>query len=76
MKPYIIPNDDRDYTDTVKFQKKKQKWKESGMSETDIEKLTLPYHNFDVWGNDKGCNYLNTEIAYDVGELGYENCIR
>ena len=39
MKPYIIPNDDRDYTDTIKFQKKKQKWKESGMSEKDIEKL-------------------------------------
>ena len=30
MKHYIIPNDDRDYTDTIKFQKKKQKWKESG----------------------------------------------
>ncbi len=30
MKYYIIPNDDRDYTDTIKFQKKKQKWKESG----------------------------------------------
>lgn len=57
MKPYIIPNDDRDYTDTIKFQKKKQKWKESGMSEKDIEKLTNLYHNFDVWGNDKGCNY-------------------
>lgn len=76
MKPYIIPNDDRDYTDTVKFQKKKQKWKESGMSEADVEKLTHPYHNFDVWGNDKGGNYSNTEIAYDVSELGYENCIR
>ena len=25
MKPYIKPNDDRDYTDTIKFQKKKQK---------------------------------------------------
>lgn len=48
MKPYIIPNDDRDYTDTIKFQKKKQKWKESGMSEKDIEKLTNLYHNFDV----------------------------
>ena len=46
------------------------------MSETDIEKLTHLYHNFDVWGNDKGCNYSNTEIAYDVSELGYENCIR
>lgn len=76
MKPYIIPNDDRDYTDTIKFQKKKQKWKESGMSEKDIEKLTNLYHNFDVWGNDKGCNYSNTVIAYDVSELGYENCIR
>lgn len=51
MKPYIIPNDDRDYTDTIKFQKKKQKWKESGMSEKDIEKLTNLYHNFDVWKN-------------------------
>ena len=60
MKPYIIPNDDRDYTDTIKFQKKKQKWKESGMSEKDIEKLTNLYHNFDVWGNDKGCNYSNS----------------
>lgn len=68
MKPYIIPNDDRDYTDTIKFQKKKQKWKESGMSEKDIEKLTNLYHNFDVWGNDKGCNYSNTVIAYDVSE--------
>ena len=29
MKPYIIPNDDRDYTDTIKFQKKKQKWKDN-----------------------------------------------
>lgn len=33
-----------------------------------------------VWkngkGNDKGCDYSNTEIAYDVSELGYENCIR
>lgn len=28
------------------------------------------------WGNDKGCNYSNTVIAYDVSELGYENCIR
>lgn len=26
--------------------------------------------------NDKGCNYSNTVIAYDVSELGYENCIR
>ena len=49
MKPYIKPNDDRDYTDTIKFQKKKQKWKESGMSEKDIEKLINLYHNFDVW---------------------------
>ena len=39
-------------------------------------KLTNLYHNFDVWGNDKGCNYSNTVIAYDVSELGYENCIR
>lgn len=46
------------------------------MSEKDIEKLTNLYHNFDVWGNDKGCNYSNTAIAYDVSELGYENCIR
>lgn len=23
MKPYIIPNDDRDYTDTIKFQNRK-----------------------------------------------------
>lgn len=76
MKHYIIPNDDRDYTDTIQFQKKKQKWKESGMSEKDIEKLINLYHNFDVWGNDKGCDYSNTEIAYDVSELGYENCIR
>lgn len=55
MKPYIKPNDDRDYTDTIKFQKKKQKWKESGMSEKDIEKLTNLYHNFDVckpWNDD------------------------
>lgn len=66
MKPYIIPNDDRDYTDTIKFQKKKQKWKESGMSEKDIEKLTNLYHNFDVWGNDKGCNYSNTVIAFFI----------
>lgn len=44
MKPYIKPNDDRDYTDTIKFQKKKQKWKESGMSEKDIEKLINLYH--------------------------------
>lgn len=72
MKSYIKPNDDRDYTDTIK----KQKWKESGMSEKDIEKLINLYHNFDVWGNDKGCNYSNTVIAYDVSELGYENCIR
>lgn len=41
-----------------------------------IEKLINLYHNFDVWGNDKGCDYSNTEIAYDVSELGYENCIR
>ena len=38
MKHYIIPNDDRDYTDTIKFQKKKQKWKESGMS------VQIPLH--------------------------------
>lgn len=25
MKPYIKPNDDRDYTDTIQFQKKKHK---------------------------------------------------
>lgn len=31
MKPYIIPGDDRDYTDTIKFQKKKQKWIEEGL---------------------------------------------
>lgn len=24
----------------------------------------------------KECDYSNTEIAYDVSELGYENCIR
>ncbi len=76
MKPYIISNDDRDYTDTIKFQKKKQEWKNAGMSETDIEELTSIYHNFDVWGNDKGCDYSNTEIAYNVSELGYENCVR
>lgn len=40
MKYYIIPNDDRDYTDTIKFQKKKQKWKESGMSEKDNKSLS------------------------------------
>ena len=61
MKPYIISNDDRDYTDTIKFQKKKQEWKNAGMSETDIEELTSIYSN--------------TEIAYNVSELGYENCV-
>lgn len=76
MKPYIIPNDDRDYTDTIKFQRKKQEWKDLGMSETDIEKLTEFYHCYDVWGGDKGCDYSRVEIAYDVSELGYENCIR
>ena len=76
MKPYIIPNDNRDYTDTIKFQKKKQEWEKAGMSKPDIEELTKYYHNFDVWGNDKGCDYSNMEIAYDVSELGYENCIR
>ena len=75
MRSYIIQNDDRDYTNTIKFQKKKQKWKDYGMSEKDIEELTNIYHNFDVWGNDKGCDYSRTEIAYDVSELGYENCI-
>ena len=25
--------------------------------------------------NDKGCDYSNTEIAYNVSELGYENCV-
>ena len=76
MKPYIIPNDDRDYTDTIKFQKKKQAWKAAGMNKKDIEELTSFYHNFDVWGNDKNNDYSNVEIAYDVSELGYENCIR
>lgn len=33
-------------------------------------------HDIPPWGNDKGCNYSNTVIAYDVSELGYENCIR
>ena len=76
MKPYIVQNDDRDYTDTIKFQKKKQAWKAAGMSEKNIEELTSFYHNFDVRGNDKGCDYSNTEISYDVSNLGYENCIR
>ena len=36
MKPYIILNDDRDYIDTIEFQKKKQEWENAGISETDI----------------------------------------
>lgn len=76
MKPYILPNDNRDYTDTIKFQKKKQSWKAAGISEKDIEELTGFYHNFDVWGNDKGCDYSMVELAYDVSELGYDNCVR
>ncbi len=27
MKPYIIPNDDRDYTDTIKFRKRNKNGK-------------------------------------------------
>lgn len=50
MKPYIIPGDDRDYTDTIKFQKKKQKWIEEGLKKDTIEELTELYHSFDVWG--------------------------
>lgn len=46
------------------------------MSETDIEELTSIYHNFDVWGNDKGYDYSNMEITYNVSELGYENCVK
>ena len=46
------------------------------MSEADIAKLTEHYHNFDVWGNDKGTDYSRMEIAYDTSELGYENCVR
>lgn len=76
MKHYIIPGDDRDYTDTIKFQKKKQKWIEEGLKKDTIEELTELYHSFDVWGNDKGTNYFNTDIAYDVSELGYEHCVR
>ena len=76
MKPYIIPNDDRDFTDTVKFQKMKQKWIDNGMSETDIEALTDIYHAYDVWGSEKGCDYSNMSLAYDTSELGYEHCIR
>lgn len=64
MKPYIKPNDDRDYTDTIKFQKKKQKWKESGMSEKDIEKLINLYHNFDV--------YCNVQIQIIWRKICYE----
>ena len=30
MKPYIILNDDRDYIDTIEFQKKKQEWENAG----------------------------------------------
>ena len=67
MKPYIIPNDDRDYTDTIKFQKKKQKWKESGMSEKDIEKLTNLYHNFDVWGNE--CDSSDVMLLPGIAEF-------
>ena len=76
MKPYILPGDDRDYTDTIKFQKKKQKWIEEGLKKDTIEELTELYHSFDVWGNDKGTNYSNTDIAYYVSELGYEHCVR
>ena len=61
MKPYIKPNDDRDYTDTIKFQKKKQKWKESGMSEKDIEKLINLYHNFDVWKANQSMSWNTDE---------------
>lgn len=76
MKPYIMPNDDRDFTDTVKFQEIKQKWIDAGMSEADIEAWTDLYHSFDVWGNNKGCDYSNTDLAYDTSKLGYEHCIR
>lgn len=76
MRPYIMANDDRDYTDTIKFQKKKEIWRRNGMKESDIEELTKIYHRFDVYGNDKGCDYTNVEIAYDTSELGYENCVR
>lgn len=64
MKSYIKPNDDRDYTDTIKFQKKKQKWKESGMSEKDIEKLINLYHNFDVclWTFQNGKIYPDSSM--------------
>lgn len=31
MTAYIIPGDNRDYTDTVEFHKKKQKWEENGI---------------------------------------------
>ena len=76
MKPYIVKDDGRDYTDTIKFHKKKESWKAAGLNEKDIKELENLYHRFDVWGNDKGCNYDNVEIVYDVTELGYNNCIR
>lgn len=51
-------------------------WIEEGLKKDTIEELTELYHSFDVWGNDKGTNYFNTDIAYDVSELGYEHCVR
>lgn len=76
MRPYIIPNDDRDFTDTLMFQEMKQKWIDNGMSKEDIKAWTDLHHSFDVWGNDKGCDYSNTDLAYDTSKLGYEHCIR
>lgn len=47
-----------------------------GVDCDDLEHKIAETINGKEWGNDKGCDYSNTEIAYDVSELGYENCIR
>ena len=66
---------EKDYTNTIEFQEIRKEWRNSGMSEADIEKLTELHRGFDVWGNGKGHDYSNTKLAYDVSKLGYENCV-
>lgn len=72
MKPYITPNDDRDYTDTVKFQKKKYKdITNNGVIENPCYHcyagasgqcyMTNCKHQFESWAKDVESEYVQID---------------
>ena len=66
----------KNFTDTSRFRDKIQSLKEAGVPEDSIQEYTdFIKERFDFFGNDKGTDYTNVSLAYNIDGYTIDNSI-